>query len=73
MYPSFSKIFSQNYQRRFLVIGDVFLDDYLYGSVKKVSTGIKIPIVDQESSLLALGGAGNVEPHRKKWCWVDEG
>lgn len=60
MYPSFSKIFSQNYQRRFLVIGDVFLDDYLYGSVKKVSTGIKIPIVDQESSLLALGGAGNV-------------
>lgn len=46
--------------RRVLAVGDVFLDEYLYGSVHATSTGIKIPIIEKNECKYALGGAGNV-------------
>lgn len=46
--------------KRVMVIGDVFLDEYDFGEVKTVSTGIKVPIVEAKISRNSLGGAGNV-------------
>ena len=46
--------------KRVLVIGDIILDEYLYGEVDKVSTGIKIPIIEEKDKKYSLGGAGNV-------------
>ena len=34
--------------KRVVVIGDILLDEYIYGTVNKVSTGIKIQIVEKD-------------------------
>jgi D-beta-D-heptose 7-phosphate kinase/D-beta-D-heptose 1-phosphate adenosyltransferase len=47
-------------KKNVVVIGDILLDEYIYGMVNKVSTGIQIPIVDKESVDYRLGGAANV-------------
>ncbi len=47
-------------QGRVLVLGDVMLDRYVYGSVDRVSPEAPIPIVLTEREEPMLGGAGNV-------------
>jgi D-glycero-beta-D-manno-heptose-7-phosphate kinase len=43
-----------------LVVGDVMLDEYLWGSVHRTSPEAPVPIVAVERQTHALGGAGNV-------------
>lgn len=43
-----------------LVIGDVMLDEWVYGSVNRISPEAPIPILDVDNSVKCLGGAGNV-------------
>lgn len=45
---------------RVLVVGDVMLDCFIHGKVRRVSPEAPIPIVQVESKDLMLGGAGNV-------------
>ena len=45
---------------RVLVLGDVMLDRYLYGTVDRVSPEAPIPVVRIEREEAMLGGAGNV-------------
>lgn len=45
---------------KILVIGDVMLDVYVYGSVKRISPEAPIPIFTIEEKKEMLGGAGNV-------------
>lgn len=45
---------------RLLVVGDVMLDEYLWGDVERVSPEAPVPVVHVERESLALGGAGNV-------------
>ena len=47
-------------EARVLCVGDVMLDQFVYGSVERVSPEAPIPVlrIDQESTM--LGGAGNV-------------
>lgn len=42
------------------VVGDVMLDRYFWGSVKRISPEAPVPIVDVESESARLGGAANV-------------
>jgi D-beta-D-heptose 7-phosphate kinase/D-beta-D-heptose 1-phosphate adenosyltransferase len=42
------------------VIGDVMLDEYIEGSVERISPEAPVPIVRAQRSELRLGGAGNV-------------
>ncbi len=46
--------------RRVLVIGDVILDRYLWGSATRVSPEAPVLVVDVEREELRLGGAANV-------------
>ena len=46
--------------RNILVVGDVMLDEYLWGSVHRMSPEAPVPIVAIERQSYALGGAGNV-------------
>jgi len=46
--------------RRVLVIGDVVLDQYIKGSVSRISPEAPVPIVLQEESFYTPGGAANV-------------
>ncbi|MCS7152872.1 MAG: bifunctional ADP-heptose synthase [Bacteroidia bacterium] len=45
---------------RFLVIGDVMLDRYLYGKVQRISPEAPVPIFELEKEENRLGGAANV-------------
>lgn len=43
-----------------LVIGDVMLDKYIYGSVSRISPEAPVPVVDVKETSFRLGGAANV-------------
>jgi len=45
---------------RVLVIGDIILDIYIYGSVDRISPEAPIPILNHKNTRHALGGAANV-------------
>ncbi len=45
---------------KILVVGDVILDRYLYGSVERISPEAPVPVVDVEREEFRLGGAANV-------------
>ena len=47
-------------KQRILVIGDIMLDQYYWGSVNRVSPEAPVPVVDVESETIRLGGAANV-------------
>ncbi|HEX6481271.1 MAG TPA: D-glycero-beta-D-manno-heptose-7-phosphate kinase [Ktedonobacteraceae bacterium] len=46
--------------RNILVVGDVMLDEYLWGDVHRMSPEAPVPVVAVERQTHALGGAGNV-------------
>jgi len=45
---------------RLLVVGDVMLDEYLWGEVDRVSPEAPVPVVHVRRESTVLGGAGNV-------------
>ena len=46
--------------RRLLIIGDVMLDNYLWGEVRRISPEAPVPVVHVMEKSETLGGAGNV-------------
>jgi len=58
--PNYDKIIEKIPVVTVLVIGDVMLDRYLWGSVKRISPEAPVPIVKVEKTSLVLGGAANV-------------
>lgn len=47
-------------EKRILILGDIMLDRYLYGSVTRISPEAPVPVMDLQSVDNRLGGAGNV-------------
>ncbi|MFZ5587760.1 MAG: D-glycero-beta-D-manno-heptose-7-phosphate kinase [Thermodesulfobacteriota bacterium] len=45
---------------RILVLGDVMLDQFIWGSVRRISPEAPVPVVDVQSETYMLGGAANV-------------
>ena len=64
MKNKFNKILDLNEEKikslRILCIGDIMLDHYVYGSVKRLSPEAPIPILSYEKEMFQLGGVGNV-------------
>lgn len=46
--------------RKVLIVGDIMLDRYWFGTVNRISPEAPVPIVSKRSSALAPGGAANV-------------
>lgn len=46
--------------RNIMVVGDVMLDEYLWGNVRGISPEAPVPVVEIHHQTYALGGAGNV-------------
>src|SRR5262249_7418479 len=46
--------------KRLIVLGDVMLDEFIWGSVRRISPEAPVPVVEIERQTVALGGAGNV-------------
>lgn len=45
---------------KFLVVGDLMLDEYLWGRAERISPEAPVQIVDVQASEIRLGGGGNV-------------
>jgi D-beta-D-heptose 7-phosphate kinase/D-beta-D-heptose 1-phosphate adenosyltransferase len=45
---------------RVLVIGDIIMDEYIWGDVSRISPEAPVPVVDVRRETKMLGGAGNV-------------
>src|ERR1044071_3878757 len=45
---------------RIVVLGDVMLDEFIWGRVRRISPEAPVPVVEVERQTIALGGAGNV-------------
>jgi D-beta-D-heptose 7-phosphate kinase/D-beta-D-heptose 1-phosphate adenosyltransferase len=53
-------ISTQNTNPKILVIGDIIVDQYLWGSSNRISPEAPVPIIKIENQSIVLGGAGNV-------------
>lgn len=47
-------------RKRILVLGDIMLDRYVWGTVERISPEAPVPVVHVNRDTLCLGGAGNV-------------
>jgi rfaE bifunctional protein kinase chain/domain len=56
----FDQIFSEWGGHRILVLGDVMLDEYLWGHVSRISPEAPVPVVEIAKESIKLGGAANV-------------
>jgi D-glycero-beta-D-manno-heptose-7-phosphate kinase len=45
---------------RILVVGDIIMDEYIWGNVSRISPEAPVPVVDVEQETKMLGGAANV-------------
>ncbi|HBS47670.1 TPA: D-glycero-beta-D-manno-heptose 1-phosphate adenylyltransferase [Candidatus Dependentiae bacterium] len=52
--------------RDVLIIGDLMLDEYVFGSVSRISPEAPVPILKEERKEWSLGGAANVALNCKK-------
>jgi len=58
--PRTGQFFACFRQQRVAVVGDLMLDRYLWGSVKRISPEAPVPVVEVVSETTRLGGAANV-------------
>jgi rfaE bifunctional protein kinase chain/domain len=54
------KILEKFGKRRILVIGDLILDHYIWGNVRRISPEAPVPVVEVTRESFMLGGAANV-------------
>jgi len=60
MEQKFRKFFEGRVRPKILVIGDLILDEYIWGSVNRISPEAPVPVLETKSETMALGGAANV-------------
>ena len=60
MKEQFKYFFDQKTRPKILVIGDLILDEYVWGGINRISPEAPVPILETRSETLALGGAANV-------------
>jgi rfaE bifunctional protein kinase chain/domain len=58
--PDARALFQRMRQRRILVVGDVMVDEWIWGTVTRISPEAPVPVVAVTAHSFTLGGAGNV-------------
>ncbi len=56
----FNERLTQFPQRKILVLGDIMVDEYIWGNVSRISPEAPVPIVEVGEENIRLGGAANV-------------
>ena len=56
----FEEILAHFPQRKILVLGDIMVDEYIWGVVSRISPEAPVPVVEVEDENIRLGGAANV-------------
>jgi D-beta-D-heptose 7-phosphate kinase/D-beta-D-heptose 1-phosphate adenosyltransferase len=60
MTTNLSNLLDQFANHRVMVVGDLMLDRFIYGTVDRISPEAPIPVLRIQRETIALGGAGNV-------------
>ena len=60
MKKKFKEFLDSDHRPRLLVVGDLILDEYIWGAINRISPEAPVPILETKSENLALGGAANV-------------
>jgi rfaE bifunctional protein kinase chain/domain len=55
-----SKYMDKFPEARILVVGDIIMDEYIWGNVSRISPEAPVPVVDVQDQTKMLGGAANV-------------
>ena len=63
--PKMQRLVRKFVNRRVLVLGDLMIDKYIWGTVSRISPEAPVPVVEVQKSTSCLGGAGNVEQNLK--------
>ena len=58
--PSARDLFARMRDKRVLVVGDVMVDEWVWGDVSRISPEAPVPVVAVRDHSFTLGGAGNV-------------
>lgn len=58
--PDARTLFEQAKGRRILVVGDLMIDEWIWGTVTRISPEAPVPVVAVADHSFTLGGAGNV-------------
>jgi D-beta-D-heptose 7-phosphate kinase/D-beta-D-heptose 1-phosphate adenosyltransferase len=58
--PRARELFARMRDKRVLVVGDVMVDEWVWGSVTRISPEAPVPVVRVNDHSFTLGGAGNV-------------
>src|SRR6202162_5337512 len=54
------RLFDRMRDKKILVVGDVMLDEWVWGTVSRISPEAPVPVVSVNNHSFTLGGAGNV-------------
>ena len=60
MRERFKNFFEQKKRPKILVVGDLILDEYIWGGINRISPEAPVPILETRSETLALGCSANV-------------
>ncbi len=63
-----AEIIERAASRRFLVIGDLMLDEFVWGKVGRISPEAPVPVVEVTSESFYPGGAANVARNLREFC-----
>lgn len=61
-------LLEQSARQRLLVIGDVMLDEFVWGKVTRISPEAPVPVVEVQSESSYPGGAANVARNLRPFC-----
>ena len=56
----YQEILARFGEQQLLVLGDIMVDEYIWGSVSRLSPEAPVPVVEVKGESVRLGGAGNV-------------
>ncbi|RMH68559.1 MAG: D-glycero-beta-D-manno-heptose-7-phosphate kinase [Gemmatimonadetes bacterium] len=54
------RILAEFKQKKVIVIGDVMIDEYIWGDVHRISPEAPVPVIEMQGTTVRLGGAANV-------------
>lgn len=65
--PDRLKEITENFKKaKIMVIGDIMIDEYMWGDVNRISPEAPVPVVEVEDITIRLGGAANVVQNLSK-------
>ena len=63
---NYSSIINNYNAKKILVVGDIMLDKYIFGTTTRISPEAPVPVINKSGELLSPGGSANVANNLKQ-------